>query len=427
MASSIITLGAGLTGLSYAYGKLKKGNSSVSVLEKNNEIGGLLKTFNFNGFLFDFAPHIFRSKDEKVMAFTKNLLRNNYHHISSNPAIFRYGKFFDNVIPTITYKNLENLPNEIKERVKRELEKSNKKIDLSNFENCIISQIGETLYWEFFGEYSKKWWGMDPKNLSSDLAPKNLKINKKKSYGHISTNFESLSGGIYPTKFGIFEIARKLEKKVRNLGGKIVTNSEIKYLEFEEDKITKIIVEKDRDEAEISSNKSLISSTIPLTSLCEMLKIENDLAFRGNVCIFLKLNGKKMFDFSWIYFHDSDIIFSRIHEPLYYSSYNAPKGYTSLCVEVTCFENDKIWKDRYLGEKVVGQLIDLGVIKKLQAPEILGRAHYGYAYPIYTVDYRQKLKEIFDALESFKNLKIVGRTGSFSYLNMEDCLKWAVY
>jgi len=423
---SIIILGAGVSGLSYAYANVQKG-TSVTILEKSDRIGGLMRTFNFNGFLFDFGPHIFRSKDEKILNFIKDLLHDNYRYISSNPAIFKYGKFFDNVIPTITYRNIENLPEQVKDKAKIELETSNKEISLNNFKDCIVSQIGETLYWEFFGEYSKKWWGIDPENLSSDISPKNLTVGKDKSYAHITTNFEKPSEEIYPIKGGIFEIVRRLKEKVEAFGGSILTNSNIKKLEYDGDEINKIIVERDKDEIEIETNGKLVVSTIPLTNLCKMLKIESDLIYRGDICIFLKLDGNKMFNYSWVYFHDHDIVFSRIHEPLYYSEYNSPKGYTSLCVEVTSFENDINWKDKYLGEKVIEQLIDLGIVKKCQEPEILAVEKYAYAYPTYTIDYKKKLEEVFNKLKLFKNLKVIGRTGSFSYLNMWECLKWATY
>jgi protoporphyrinogen oxidase len=219
--NSIIILGAGLSGLSYAYNAIKK-CFLVTILEKNNEVGGLMRTFNFDDFLFDFGPHVFRSKDKRILNFVKGLLKNNYHYISSNPSIFKYGKFFDNVIPKITCRNIENLPREIRGRAKRELkeiENVNKKLDLSNFKSCIISQVGETLYSEFFGEYSKKWWGIDPEYLSSDIAPKNLEISKEKYYAHISTNFEISSEEIYPIKGGIYEITRRLKEKIKKLGG----------------------------------------------------------------------------------------------------------------------------------------------------------------------------------------------------------------
>jgi len=428
---SITVLGSGLSGLSYAYGWLKKGRCRVVLIEKDYEIGGLLKTFNFNGFLFDFGPHIFRSKDEKVMKFVKTLLRNNYLQVNSNPAIFKYGKFFDNVIPVITWKNIEKLPREKKNKVLKEIRNTDKPRNCNcfkNFEDCIISQIGETLYWEFFRDYSKKWWGINLKKLSADLAPKNLRIGGEKFYGHLTTNFERLNEEIYPVRGGIFEIARKLGEKVRKLGGSFLLNSNIKSLECDGERVSKIIIETIEEEVEIDSCENLIVSTIPLPSLCKMLNIKfKDILYRSEICIFIKLNGKQMFKHSWIYFHDPEIIFSRIYEPLYYNKYAAPKGFTSLCVEVTCFENDKIWNDKHLGEKVIDQLIDTGIIKRSQEPEVLGIAKYPYAYPIYTVDYKQKLREIFDKLKIYENLRIIGRTGSFSYLNMWECLKWAVY
>jgi protoporphyrinogen oxidase len=425
---STIILGGGLSGLSYAYGQMRKVNGSVAIIEENVMIGGLMRTFNLCGFLFDFGPHIFRSKDERILNFVKDLLHNDYLRVSSNPAIFKYGKFFDNVIPSITYRNIENLPGKVKERIERELRDSNnRKLCLTNFEECICSQVGETLYLEFFGEYTRKFWGIDPKNLSSDLAPKNLTISTEKSYAHITTDFERPSEEIYPTIGGIFKIVKGLEGKIRVAGGTISTSSKVKKLEADGDEIARVIIERDENEIEISTNRKLVVSAIPLTLLCKMLRIEASLSYRGDICIFLKLKGSRMLDFSWVYFHDPDIVFCRIHEPIYYSVYNVPKDYTSLCVEVTSFENDANWKDKYLGDRVVEQLIDLGIVKKSQEPEILAVEKYAYAYPIYTVDYKQKLGEVFNKLKLFKNLKTIGRTGSFSYLNMWECLKWAVY
>jgi protoporphyrinogen oxidase len=429
--TAYIILGGGLSGLSYAYGQLRKGSRSITIIEKENIIGGLMRTFELNGFLFDLGPHIFRSKDERILQFVKNLLNNDYFKVSSNPAIFKYGKFFDNVIPSITFRNIENLPGKIKDKVKKELqhlEKSNKNISCgTNFEECIRSQVGETLYWEFFGEYTKKFWGMDPKSLSSDLAPKNLEISAEKSYAHLTIGFEKPTEEIYPSKGGIFRIVKELENKILATGGIILTGANVKKLEVDGDEIANIVIEKDGEEVEISARRKQVISTIPLTAVCKMLGINADLKYRGDIFIFIKLRGNKIFDYSWIYFHDPDVIFSRIYEPIYYSIYNAPKGYTSFCVEVTSFENDILWKDKYLADKVIEQLIDLKIIKKEQEPSVLAVEKYAYAYPIYTIDYKLKLENIFNQLSYIKNLEFVGRTGSFKYLNMWECLKWAVY
>jgi len=389
---SIIILGAGLTGLSYGYGKIRRGHK-VTIFERDNMVGGLMRTYNFNGFLFDFGPHIFRSKDEKVSKFVKYILRGNYHAVSSNPAIFKYGTIFDNVIPVITIRNVYNLPRILQEKTKMEIQqlKNNRKPDTSNFKNCIVSQIGETLYWEFFGEYSKKWWGIDPEKLSSDLAPKNLRIDKRKTYGHITTDFTKINNEIYPVKGGVFEIVRGLVNEINKLGGIIKTECNVRGLCVDGDSISHIIVECGNDELEISTDDKQIVSTIPMNKICEMLNIKFDLQYRGDICIFLKFRGNRTLDYSWMYFHDSDIIFSRIYEPLYYSVYNVPKGYSSFCVEVTCFDGDNVWRNKHLGDKVIEQLIDLSIIKRSQEPEIIGIAKDPHAYPVFTVDYKQKL------------------------------------
>lgn len=52
----IVIIGAGLTGLTTAY-HLKKEGFEVIVLEQSNEIGGVIKTFNENGFLYEKGPN----------------------------------------------------------------------------------------------------------------------------------------------------------------------------------------------------------------------------------------------------------------------------------------------------------------------------------------------------------------------------------
>ena len=43
-----------------------------------------------------------------------------------------------------------------------------------------------------------------------------------------------------------------------------------------------------------------------------------------------------------------------------------------------------------------------------------------YAYPIFNIDYRKNLQVITDWLDQFENLQLIGRSGRYSYLNM-DC------
>ena len=53
-----VIVGAGITGLTAAY-RLSCAGERCVVLEKNNEIGGMCRTFNFDDMIFDLGPHFF--------------------------------------------------------------------------------------------------------------------------------------------------------------------------------------------------------------------------------------------------------------------------------------------------------------------------------------------------------------------------------
>ena len=68
MKKKIHILGAGPAGLVLAWQLLKKG-FEVSVYEKNNQVGGMCRTWKWNGFLVDTGPHIFHTPNLKLSKF----------------------------------------------------------------------------------------------------------------------------------------------------------------------------------------------------------------------------------------------------------------------------------------------------------------------------------------------------------------------
>jgi oxygen-dependent protoporphyrinogen oxidase len=52
----VIIIGAGLTGLTIAF-YLKKAGLNVTVLEKNERTGGVINSYNEEGFLFEAGPN----------------------------------------------------------------------------------------------------------------------------------------------------------------------------------------------------------------------------------------------------------------------------------------------------------------------------------------------------------------------------------
>ena len=69
-----LIIGAGAAGMSAAYEFAVKSDIRPIVIEAENAIGGLAKTFDYNGLKADIGPHRFFTKDDEVMKFWKDVL-----------------------------------------------------------------------------------------------------------------------------------------------------------------------------------------------------------------------------------------------------------------------------------------------------------------------------------------------------------------
>src|SRR3977135_3974395 len=71
--SNVVIIGAGPAGLTAAYELSKHGVSAV-VLEADNTVGGLSRTVNYKGYLFDVGGHRFFSKWSEITTLWQEIL-----------------------------------------------------------------------------------------------------------------------------------------------------------------------------------------------------------------------------------------------------------------------------------------------------------------------------------------------------------------
>lgn len=105
----------------------------------------------------------------------------------------------------------------------------------------------------------------------------------------------------------------------------------------------------------------------------------------------------------------------------------APEGSTSLCVEVFCQAQDRVWQtdDAALITTVTDELDKLGFLARTRVHNAwMTRVHD--AYPVYRIGYKEVLDQLYDHLRRFPTLHLVGRTGSFSYLNIDAVIDQAL-
>jgi UDP-galactopyranose mutase len=168
----ILVIGAGLSGCSIAR-LLKDKGQDVSIIEKKSVVGGLCITrIDRHGLKYEpFGARTFHTKNPKISEFvTRFDSFNDYVH---RKGMIINGRLFP--FP-ITLRSLQDLPDS--EAILSELRNRPVVIDTSNFETACISIFGPTLYRYFIENYTRKMWGIEPKELTAEWAPKRLELRE---------------------------------------------------------------------------------------------------------------------------------------------------------------------------------------------------------------------------------------------------------
>jgi len=412
--SDNIIIGAGLAGLSC--GSVLK---DCLILEKDSSIGGLAKTVDFKGYKFDLGGHRFFTNDDSIDRFFKNLLEGKTIEVKRKSKIYKDGKFIDYPLRLSSLFQLNPLA--ISTAFFSYIYRKIKPFNEVSFRDRAINRFGDYLYNLFFRDYSYKAWGRACDKLSYDLVDTRIgRISLSKAIQQVflkDENIKSFADTFLYPKEGIGEISKCLSKSLD-----IRKGSEITGLCVSGNRIDKVIV---NNSLELPLKK--LVSTMPVTQLVDFLnppkevKIARDsLKYRGLICIFFILKRKSFTGDHWIYFPGREV-FCRLHEPKNWSVSMAPEDKTGICVEVFCDKDDILWKksDKDLVYETMQDLVE---IKKFEIEDYCV-IRLDHAYPIYDINYPKNTKAVKDYLAGYKNLFLLGRTGTFRYINMDEVIK----
>jgi len=434
--SKITVLGAGLSGLAAAY-ELAGNGQDVTVIEKNNAVGGLARSIKKDGFTFDLGGHRLLINDKEILETIKGLLGEELLTIKRKSRIFLNNKFIHYPLkfPSALFSLGAGAAAKIVASYAGSvLKKKNSKKEPS-FEEWIIRNFGEELYKIYFKPYTEKVWGIPCQELSSDWATQRINFLNlfdiiKKTISRSKDKPRTYASTFYYPKGGIGSIAEKLAEKIKN-GGEIHLGFEAQEIVCDKNKVLSVLAKNNEKEIDVESAKFI--STMPLTELVkiispkapdEVLQAADSLKYRSIICIFLTIDRQKITDDHWLYFPDKNLVFSRIHEPKNWSFSLAERGKTSLCLEIFCNKEDEIWnsKDSDLTRSAIDQLEQLRLIDKNTVISSAAK-RVSFAYPIFRLGYKEHLNKIKKYLAQFSNLHLIGRTGTFKYINMDHVIK----
>ena len=445
MSKHVVILGGGLAGLSCGY-ELQKGGYKVTILERESEVGGMASSFVEEGpeyWAYDYGPHRFHTKDEELRNHVQEVLDHKIVHAKRLSRIVLFGRFFD--YPLKGGNVIKNLPKLV--LIKAFLDylwvRFTETVGLShwseeNFEGWVTKRFGKSLYRIFFGQYTEKAWKMPPDQISADWASQRItllnlwdtvkktlfKPSKKNTPRTLVTDF------FYPAYGGIGELARGYARKLKAMGGTVITAAPAVKVHRQGSMVTRI--EYGHSERKFLEGDFYIS-TIPVTALAkavtpvappEVQKAIAALRYISIVFVYLKVNKAQVSPDNWVYLPEKHLTVHRISEFKNFSPHVAPADKTLLCAEITCRGGDEIWRasDDKLREIATNDLVKVGLLKKEDVISAFVKK-IPYAYPVYDLQYRNNLQPILDFIHTLENIQTGGRQGLFRYNNMDQSIE----
>jgi protoporphyrinogen oxidase len=439
MTNRYTILGAGLAGLSAGY-NLAKGGKSISILERENYVGGLATSFQRDGYTFDLGPHRFHTRNQKVHRQVEEMLGQNVHWRNRLSRIFMLGKFFNyplkasNVVRSLPpWLLVRSFVDYFAVRIRNRIHP----IPDDCFQNWVLKRFGKTLYRLFFGTYTEKAWGMPCTQISADWAAQritvlNLMDTVVKTLIRPKNEPRSLvSKFIYPIDGGIGSVSVRYAEEIRAAGeNRVLTGIDVTRIRWEGDRV--VAVDFERDGVPETEEIETLISTIPLTTAIdlfdpqppeEVLISRRSLRYKAIVFVMLKLDRDKVTDDHWVYLPEQHLKVHRISEFKNFSERCAPDGKTLLSAEITCNYEDHIWNmgKEDLIELAASDLEKVGLIRRSEV--IDGYIHRErYSYPLYDLTYHEHVKVCLDWMKRFKNFYSTGRQGLFQYGNMDHSI-----
>ncbi|MEZ5499966.1 MAG: FAD-dependent oxidoreductase [Steroidobacteraceae bacterium] len=439
-AKHVVILGAGPAGLATGH-ELVQNDVRVTVIERNEYVGGLCRTVHDQGYKFDLGGHRWFTKNEHLNNWFRRLMEGELVLVERISRIYYDGKYYmypvaiGDVIKnagifTIMKAGITFMMAAIRYGV------LDRPID--NMRDAYTAQFGSQLYEMFFRRYTEKVWGKPCEELSSDWVSQRSRglsiwTVVREALANRKSNVTSLIEEFMYPRDGYMRIPERMTEFIESKGNQVVRGATVVAVRH----LGPNRLEVDyRDAAGLHTLAATdVVSTIPLGKLAQMtspraeqqvLDAANQLQFRDLVTVNVKLRRKQVTRDTWLYVQDENILFGRLHEPKNWSRAMVPDDdHTSLVLECFCTVGDHIWSmdDEAIVNQCVTDLADK--LQFIARKEVVGWnvIRTRFAYPVYDLLYAGRIELIKNYLAGLEGIHIVGRGGTFRYNNADHSIE----
>jgi protoporphyrinogen oxidase len=441
----VIIIGGGPAGLTAAYELCKTEVESI-VLEKDKVVGGLSRTVNYKGYLFDIGGHRFFTKVKAVDDMWREVLpEGKFLRRPRLSRIFYKRKFFyyplrainalmglgilNSILILLSYIKAQLFPQKPEE----------------SFEQWISNRFGKRLFNTFFKTYTEKVWGIPCSEIRAEWAAQRIKgLSLISAIKNALIQKQSKSkGDVIKTLIDEFEYPEQgpgmmwetVADIIQQNGSQIRLEADVEKIHWVDGKVVALEASF-LGQQEVFTGTHFISS-MPIRELLQkmhppvseaVLNAASSLNYRDFLTVAVIINKRDLFPDNWIYIHDEAVKVGRIQNFKNWSPHMVPDpNKTCVGLEYFCFEGDGLWTmtDQDLIELAKKEMEMLG-LAKISDIEDGSVVRMPKAYPVYDSVYGDALDVVRQFLSQLDNLQLVGRNGMHKYNNQDHAMLTAM-
>lgn len=416
--TDVLIIGAGPAGLSTAYFLNKK---SVTIVEKEDRAGGLMKTDYYENSYFDKTGHLLHLRSDELKNIIERELNVPLKQIKRDSKIFSHNVFTEYPFQI----NLFGLPREIisgclKDFISARMSRKKKKY--VTFKDFIYGEFGSSIANEFLIPYNTKIWTLNPEEMSAGFCEKYIPIPRIEdvidgALGITKRDVGYNSSFYYPERGGIESIIKGFLRKI---------SVDALY------KTYPVKINLKKREISLSNNVTYqykyLVSTIPLNQfigLIEDAPYEVQQAalklINTEVCYF-NIITKRVADNipHWVYLPERDIPFYRIGSYSAFERTLTSDEYNTFYLEFS-YKSGGVCDSGNLERRIPSLLKRLGFIKDDSDIINIRPFFINCAYVIFDRNYQKATSTIFNFLK-MKGIFSIGRYGRWEYSAMQDAI-----